>query len=105
MEHTIGCIYIYTIDSPFTLITSSFNSLSCPDGLPFIICQLCAAATGFLQELWREREVIIFDNPGIGNSTLPEDVGTAGLSIQRMADITLDFIQALGLSQPPVLVG
>ena len=57
------------------------------------------------QELARDREVIIFDNPGIGNSSLPGDVGTAGLSIEGMADIALRFFDALELSQPPDVIG
>ena len=56
-----------------------------------------------MQAIARDREVIIFDNPGIGNSSLPGDVGTAGLSIQRMAGSTVNLIGALGLKEPDVV--
>ena len=59
--------------------------------------------TTAIQVLSRDREVIIFDNPGIGNSSLPGDVGTAGLSIERMAQSTVDLIGALGLTKPDVI--
>jgi pimeloyl-ACP methyl ester carboxylesterase len=66
-----------------------------------------AAAAAALphQVLSRDREVIIFDNPGIGNSTLPGDVDTAGLTIPGMAQSTVNFLGALGLDQSADVIG
>jgi hypothetical protein len=58
-----------------------------------------------LQVLSRDREVVIFDNPGIGNSSLPGDVNTAGLSIQGMAQSTVNLIGALRFTTPPDVIG
>jgi hypothetical protein len=69
------------------------------------ICTLIIDLALLLQVLSRDREVIIFDNPGIGNSSLPGDVDTSGLSIEGMAQSTVNLIGALRLSTPPDVIG
>jgi hypothetical protein len=53
----------------------------------------------FLQQLATSHEVVIFDNPGVGNSTAK----VANITIPYMADATLGLIKALSLSAPVVL--
>lgn len=52
-----------------------------------------------LQNLAQDREVIIFDNKGIGESTYDGDDYT----VQSFAESTLDLVEALGLEKPDVL--
>lgn len=53
-----------------------------------------------LEALATNRRVIIFDNPRIGLSV---DSSDAPLTIEYMANATLDFIAALGLDRPDIL--
>jgi pimeloyl-ACP methyl ester carboxylesterase len=52
----------------------------------------------FLEELAKEREVIVFDNRGIGFST-----GEPATSIEGLVEGAIDFVTALGLSQVDLL--
>lgn len=54
----------------------------------------------FLETLAADREVFIFDNPRIGMST---DNSSTFLSVEYMANATLGFIQALGLTNPDIV--
>lgn len=54
----------------------------------------------FLETLAADRQVIIFDNPRIGMST---DNSSTSLTIDYMANATLGFIQALGLTNPDLV--
>jgi pimeloyl-ACP methyl ester carboxylesterase len=53
--------------------------------------------------LAHHREVIIFDNPGVGNSTFPPAVEQ--LTIPQLSDHVVDFARALNLQSKPDLLG
>ena len=55
--------------------------------------------TPMLQELSYNRTVIIFDNRGVGNTTL----GTKPISVEQMAKDTIGLLDALKIQQPDVL--
>jgi pimeloyl-ACP methyl ester carboxylesterase len=56
--------------------------------------------------LAQNREVIIFNNPGIGNSSFPSDIGPEkNLTYADLANHTVNFIRALQLPLKPDVVG
>jgi pimeloyl-ACP methyl ester carboxylesterase len=59
-----------------------------------------------LRALAQNREVIIFNNPGIGNSSFPTDIGTEkNLTYADLANHTVNLIQALQLPLLPDVAG
>ena len=53
----------------------------------------------------RDREVVIFDNMGIGNSTLPSYANATGISIETLTTSTAGLISALNFSGKPDVLG
>ena len=58
-----------------------------------------------LEAFARDREVVIFDNMGIGNSTLPSYANATGISIETMTNSTAGLIQVLEFAQKPDVLG
>lgn len=76
------------------------NSAS-PCGVRWCAADMYWWPTQFLHTLAQDREVVIFDNPGVGNSTMHPPGGR--VTIPYMANTTMALVGALQLEQPDVL--
>ncbi|NIH83811.1 alpha/beta fold hydrolase [Amycolatopsis granulosa] len=79
-------------------VTFAYRRLGPSGGVPLVLCMRFRGTIdhwdpAFLDEICADREVIIFDNAGVGFSS-----GTVPASIGEMALGALDFIDALGLT-------
>ncbi len=56
----------------------------------------------FLRSLANAREIVIFDNPGVGSSTVLDEEAVE-ITIPGMANATVALIDALGLQEPDII--
>lgn len=78
-------------------------------GPPLVCCNGVGVSTFFFRyiaEHFRgQHTVVLWDYRGHGRSSLPKDIETADLSIERNARDLRCVIEAAGLEEPPVLLG
>ena len=94
---------------PFANITSSASPQ--PPSRPLVLINGYGAnmyvwSIPLLKALAQNREVIMFNSPGVGNSSFHSDIGPSkNFTVTQLADHVVDFIAALQLPQAPDLLG